>query len=565
MSDMVAKLVMDIQDWVEPIMDAKSHLADIEGVTKKSVSSIRQSFAGLSSAKQFLATQLQKVDSGETPYRVLLGSIRELNQAWGGETVEAARKAITANTTVSDSHNRLSASTNSFRDSLNPLLDGLGKKAVVAALLYKIGLDEILSASRKHLTANSEFRKSVGGLWDSIRGLAGTIINEYTSGVKAALMALVGASTGFDSFTEMVDYGAKVLTNWAKTSTVAINQVKKDVRDAGLVFATALVIFQEGPGGADKFYEQGQALQVMAEQTEKVIKKQEQMRDVLGYIKASAKAAGDAQKQAAEITKIGTIDNLQELEKVEEAFKLRNMGVSKDIADSKQWKQSVDQVTAAIEKQRTAITTGTLKKPESEIDKQLAAARKAVAEFGMTDTQKALAAATAGQGATAEKVNALRRELELRDKLVSAAELQKATEQAAAEATQQAAARWQQGQSRIDSMRDQLDLLTGAATEADIAMRELTREGFDEQQVAEIGALTDELAKLKEGKKTTGREGENSAALEGSSQAAELILKGTATNNPNKKLEQLMQQSVTIQAQIASRDPVEFDFEEVTV
>ncbi len=86
-------------------------------------------------------------------------------------------------------------------------------------------------------------------------------------------------------------------------------------------------------------------------------------------------------------------------------------------------------------------------------------------------------------------------------------------------------------------------------------------------QIGEIGELTAEIEKLKDGSKKRGggREGENSAALEGSSQAAELILKGSATSNPNKKMEQLLQQSVTIQTQIASRDPIELDVEEVNV
>lgn len=85
------------------------------------------------------------------------------------------------------------------------------------------------------------------------------------------------------------------------------------------------------------------------------------------------------------------------------------------------------------------------------------------------------------------------------------------------------------GTDQITALRDQIDLLNGSATAAQIKMRELGREGFSEEQVAQIGALTAELDTLKDSKKTKSgsKDKDTSApAFAGSKEAAEIMLRG---------------------------------------
>lgn len=96
----------------------------------------------------------------------------------------------------------------------------------------------------------------------------------------------------------------------------------------------------------------------------------------------------------------------------------------------------------------------------------------------------------------------------------------------------------QKGTDKITALKDQIDLLNGSATAAEIAMRELSRAGFSDDQIAEIGALTAELDQLKESqKKTTGaKQPEVKAAFQGSKEAAEIMLRGVGGGTKLEKL-----------------------------
>lgn len=107
---------------------------------------------------------------------------------------------------------------------------------------------------------------------------------------------------------------------------------------------------------------------------------------------------------------------------------------------------------------------------------------------------------------------------------------------------------------KVTGLKDQIELLSGVATEAEIAMRELGRAGFTEDQIAEIGALTDQLNALKESQKKQPKEKAEKddspkVALQGSKEAAEIMLRGVGGGN---KIEEIAQKQLTEQQKMVS-------------
>ena len=110
----------------------------------------------------------------------------------------------------------------------------------------------------------------------------------------------------------------------------------------------------------------------------------------------------------------------------------------------------------------------------------------------------------------------------------------------------------EKGADKITALRDQIDLLNGSATAAQIAMRELGRDGFSDEQIAEIGALTTEVDRLKDSQKKGGSKSQQSdptAAFVGSKEAAEIMLRGVGGGS---KIESIGEQQLAEQKKISA-------------
>lgn len=118
------------------------------------------------------------------------------------------------------------------------------------------------------------------------------------------------------------------------------------------------------------------------------------------------------------------------------------------------------------------------------------------------------------------------------------------------------------GVDKITALKDEIDLLNGSATTAEIAMRQLAEQGFNEEQVAEIGALTAELDKLKEKKKDKAARDlpDLKASFAGSSEAAKIMLRGVGAKGGNEAQQianrQLMVQQQLLAATKANKPPL---------
>lgn len=96
------------------------------------------------------------------------------------------------------------------------------------------------------------------------------------------------------------------------------------------------------------------------------------------------------------------------------------------------------------------------------------------------------------------------------------------------------------GTTQISELRDEIDLLNGSTTSAAIAMKKLSEQGFSDEQVSEIGALTAERDRLKDSQKKPGgaKDAKDTAApaLQGSKEAAEIMLRGVGGGNRMESL-----------------------------
>lgn len=570
--DLVSNLTMEAAEFIQPIIEARTHLKLLAEVATESFRKVDEaprtatktwsefgqqsarsarSFGDAVARAALPVGGLLSLISYKVPgLRVLsiwLTTLGTAYRRWGSDSKAAASATTKAHTEVGQSTGVVAKVTEQAQERMQPFIATLGSKVVLAALAYKVGLDEIIQASMRHLSVNAEFRKSITGLAGSLSTLGSTIVTEFTNGVRGSVMALVTATTGFTSLSDMVDYSARKVTSWANTTTAAVKMATDGVKEAGLVFGTAIAIFQGmGDDEAVGFYREGKALNELAAQTEIVIQKQQSLRDAFDYINDASGRAAQGQKLSAQIARIGTLETVEALDEELRSIKRQQEGVDASVRNTAAWRKEMDALAQAIERRRTALENP----PKDDfISKQIDSAHQALMRLTMGETGYAIATAQA-HGADQEQIRTLHSKLTAIEEITQAQSAQKAAEAAIQAAQDQANHRYETGAERIASMRDQIDLLTGKATKAMIAMRELSRQGFDQSQVQEIGRLQAELDKLEASKKTTiGAKGEpeNKAALQGTAEAAQLVLRGVGGGG-NQQLA-IAQQTLDVQKQ----------------
>jgi hypothetical protein len=531
MGDIVKRLVMDIADWVLPISEAKAHLDGFAGAAQQSVSKVRDSIGSLGDAK----SPLKEV--GLLWNQVLFNPYGNEGRARYTELAGLAVKTLRdENKSAVPATQQLTQAVTGQSSAMGSLAQMILGQLPTAYVAYKLAGDEAIASVQNHLSVNSEMMQSLGGVGSSFAKLVGTISGEFFGGIRASAESLLQFTTGFSSLSEVVDYGASTVTSWASSTSSALTSATGAAREAGLVFGTALAIWHGADSNqAAAFYEEGQALNALAAETANVISKQEQQRSVLKDIIAASERAAASQKTQADVTRIGGISSVEALDAELVALKQRAGSVDANTQKSKEWQAEIAAITGAIEKQRAAIQNGTLKPKEDPVQKMIDDANKQLNQ--QKDPIQAQIDQAVGAGADAAQVNELRRILEARRDLTEQQKLQQDAERESQRMADESNRRFDTGTSKINSLKDQIDQMTGAASKGEIAMRELSRQGYDETQIAEIGKLTDELNKLQDegtdGKTAkAGAQKDNEATLEGSKKSAELILRGVAGGAP---------------------------------
>ena len=310
-----------------------------------------------------------------------------------------------------------------------------------------------------------------------------------------------------------------------------------------------------------------QQLRDMAKATEELIAKQESQGDLFKQIRAMQDEAADSAAHHAEIQKISSLTNIASVEA--EILKLQERATAAVIAGEadENWMKKSAALFAALENQKSAIASGKMDQPQqsSAGGSAIAAAEQALRTLSIGRDEAAVSALIAAN-ATAEEVDTLR-ELQAEIAAVTSAKnAEREAERAATEAAENASRVREQGESRITSMSDQLDLLSGAATNAEIAMRQAARQGFDEDQVKRIGEMTAEMDALRESQDQpvakANRPQALKAAFAGSQEAASILLRGVGGGG--KSIEQIAQKQLAVQQQtlmaVKANKPQELQF-----
>ncbi len=225
-----------------------------------------------------------------------------------------------------------------------------------------------------------------------------------------------------------------------------------------------------------------------------IAKMEEQGEGFRAFRELQEEAAASSARNA-DVAKIASIVTLEGINSHVTALQERGQAVILAGDNDEDWTKQQSALFDALEKQRQGIINGTV------VDKAATEAKKELAK------------------AEVENQKTIKTALESVEK------------------------RHDDGEDRIRKLREEIELLNGTATKAEIAMREMARAGFTNDQVDEVGKLTEELDRLKkeeaDAKKTDkpGKKGKDlsAAAQFGSSSAFSIIANASSGRDPVEK------------------------------
>ena len=392
--------------------------------------------------------------------------------------------------TIADAHEKVTASTKPLSQSLLSLTGNLSTTALVGAVVWKAGLDEIVEASGKWLKSDSDLMTSVSGIASTISSTVQNGFNMFAEGIEGSVNALLKFTTGFDSITEMVDAGGSILTDWAKYAQSAMKDFGKSVQEAGLVFGAAIAIFQSGGNfDAGAYIEEGRKLNELAEQTARTLEKQNTLKGTLSMINDAAGKAASESRTKNELARIATLQSVEAIDAEIQAMKVAAVTTDQATQKNKSWIKEQEAKAAALGKRKQDLVSGGTTTGSADTAKEIEKAQKKLDELTMS--QEAVAVATAkANGATQEQIDKL---LGLQSSIEAATSAQEA-ENKIEEANDKAA-------DQLAALRRQYDELTGAVTKADAARQKLVDDGASNGMANQIADLTAEIEAEKEKQK----------------------------------------------------------------
>lgn len=563
-NDLAAEMSIDTSEFIAPVEKAADAAEDSgdriitiihkqEGSWLSAVTAIVPEIGRATAAvATFAAAHLQLIKQREL--------ITALNSSWslsGAAVYRYSRLAISAIGMV------------------NPYVKAIGIGITAATIAYKVGTSEVVQNAVRNSEAGQRVIATYGQMTSASQRLTNSSRELASSGLQAAqdgFLSLAASATEgtlyllqFDPSIQAANYGLLKLADgmeWAAKAADELNEilptVKLYVENFGNVSAEA----------AAKFYEEGQALKQLAADTEARTAKIEGQRSAFQSLLQIQNAASNAAANAAEVAKVSSLTTIEAIEAETHALRERAAAaiVSGDPIDDGHLRNMFN----ALANQKEGVESGKIKpgqEKDSYATQQIEAAELALQRLTMSETDYALAVAKA-KGATDPQLAALREKLTAVEAVKDVQNQLKEAEAAAVAAAAKQAAQQEAGTQKIESMRDQIDLLTGAASKADIAMREMARQGFSQDQIEEVGKLQAELDELekKDPKNKTGAGKANTAALAGTSAAADIILRGVGTPAKNNTDILIAKQTAAAQQMAARLEKgLTVEFEEVTL
>jgi flagellar basal body-associated protein FliL len=355
-------------------------------------------------------------------------------------------------------------------------------------------------ASVKIAAINTE----VGTLTTTLGGIKDSLVQPFLDGGNA-MIGYLARLVPVESGASMIGSALKGVNGYVSSLAERIDAGKMSWLAYGAVMLGGM-----NQADAEAFVSQGTAITAAAEATDKLTAKMEAQRAGFASLRDIQESASTAAKNSAEVAKVSTLKTVEAIDQSIAALREKSAAEIANGATVEQLEGQTAALFNALEKQRQGIIDGT------------------VVDQAAIDAKKALAKATSDAA------------------------------KAAADAAEKEQQKTLSGLAKITAMKDQIDLLNGSATNAEVAMREMWRSGFSQEQIDEVGALTEELDRLKEEEKDSKKKDPKEkagpsalkAAFQGSSEAASIMLRGVGGG---KSIEDIAGKQLTVaQQQLAA-------------
>lgn len=408
------------------------------------------------------------------------------------------------------------------------------------ALAYNVATSETVQDFGRQVSGSEKVTAAVGRLKEAFGNL-GSVVSSPLEAGENAFNRFVDA---INPLPALVDKTATKVAEFTDTATKGVQDLSSWWQKWLDIAAAAPVIFQEGADAdrAQEIFDEAAAIRERAAEQDAALKK-------LGDVKAAYEALRNTQDAAAhsamvwgELQEIRNARTIKDLDRIEQAQR-------KVVIDNIQNGMDADAVNPlfgpifdAIAQQRRGIEQGLIK-PEGQGSAEAYLKSIQAENEKLQGNEGSVLDQFKAKGADPAVLAAIQRELELRQNLNAEKEHQKALDQEAADAERRQEQLRKSAASQIGSLRDQLDLMTGAATKGEIAMRKALEQGHTVAEATQLREMTDEIDRIEQEnrkrekvasekrlKETSGF----GALSKGSSEAFTAIFKAGRTSNEER-------------------------------
>ena len=379
---------------------------------------------------------------------------------------------------------------------LVPQWKAVATAVALTATAIKIANSDTVRGFGSQVANSERVVESFGRLRESLTEL-GKVMSSPFEAADAAFGSLVEA---INPLPALVQFTAGKVADFTDGATRQVQDLTTWWQKWQDIAAAAPVIFQEGldAEGAQKVFDEAAALRERAKEQQAALQKLADLREAyqaLGQVQANAAAGAELNAQLQEVRDAKTIEAINAQE--QHWQKLIKTKIQNGELDAKAV-EDAQKIFDLIANQKAGIQAGLIR-PEGQIgaDAAIKANQKQldVEKFGAIGA--ALNEFQAG-GATQAQLDELRKQLELLENIKAEKEAQRIADQEAEDAARRREQLDKSAEQQINGLRDQIDLLTGAASKADIAMRKALEAGMTQAQADEIGRLTEEQQRLEE-------------------------------------------------------------------
>ncbi|MEI8016871.1 MAG: hypothetical protein WCH39_01670 [Schlesneria sp.] len=427
--------------------------------------------------------------------------------------------------------------------------------AVIAGglLAYKAAnseaADSVVQSAIKTFTHNEKISKS----YTDLKNVASNLGDSLSRPFEGLLATGSSLAEMFNPIPSIVEAIAPAVSSTFDIATSAIETTNTGVTQLTDGFtALALSAADGNLFNAEKYYKEADALRELAKETERVLALQAQQKIAYDSYRDIQENAVLSAQRAEDVQAVGLAKTTAEIDSLRTQYQQLFAETTSGMKDGDSWSkdelQHIANITNAIERQALAIKAGRVQPTEADVkgtdfgedteQKTIEGSKAAANSYAqMTEElnklnfgqEQAARMAIAASNATDDEVNALLALHDQIEQVTNAQKAQKETDRLAKSTTDQ-----------VNSLKDQIDELSGAYTKAEIAARKMLRAGHTEEQASQVASLQAELDKLREkdpAKKE--KSTELSAALRGSKEANSITMRGVGGgSDPKVKLQQ---------------------------